>query len=248
MRINTNDVNFNSKIKLITPKTFNSLIAESNGYIEEVAYPWTIETLKTGKNLFTTKIMDCIAICLTNGKKSLLAHLGIRNREEAEKDSVNEFDINNIEKNLTQKVDFNDKNLHGIIFGGMQFYDNPSSGNTKQLNQIKNLFEKYKTPYSIIGARKDIHFFGKYSLLFNQDLDTLFITNTHFDSNGILGEHEHKEMELDKNNNVKYVVYDQVKSKFGWIDYIPRRVSTSIEEYFKSQFYQVQLNKKDSFE
>ena len=116
MRINTNSVSFNSKIKLITPSQFNKQLAELKEPAKEVTYPWTIETLRTGKNLFTTKIMDCIAVCLTNGKSSLLAHLGIRNKEQAKRDNVKEFDINNIENKLVQEFDFKDKNLHAIIF------------------------------------------------------------------------------------------------------------------------------------
>ena len=115
MRINTNGVCFNSKIKLITPSQFNKQLTEFIEPVKEVAYPWTIETLKTCNTLLTTKIMDCIAICLTNGKTSLLAHLGIRNREEAKRDNVKEFDIDNIENKLVQEFDFKDKNLHAII-------------------------------------------------------------------------------------------------------------------------------------
>ena len=248
MRINTNSVSFNSKIKLITPSQFNKQLTEFKEPAKEVTYPWTIETLKTGNTLFTTKILDCIAICLTNGKTSLLAHLGIRNREEAKRDNVKEFDIDNIENKIVQELDFKDKNLHAIIFGGMQCSDDPNSGNTPKLNQLKILFDKYKISYSIIGARKDVHFFGRYSLLFNQNEDTLYITNTHFNSDGICGKCNHKEMELNFDNKVDYNIYQKTFDNNGSASYHKKRVRTSIETYFKSQFRQVKLNKYDKFD
>ena len=247
MHICSNNVNFNSRIKIITPANFNKQVSNLNGTIQEVYYPWTIETLKCGKNLFTTQLMDCIAIFLTNGKNSLLAHLGIRNKTQAQRDNVKEFDINNIEEKLLTQFDFEDSNLHGIIFGGMQYNDDPTSGNTPQLSQIKNLLKKHKTPFSIIGARKNVHYFGEYSLLFNQNKDTLFITNTLFDSNGVSGNCNHKEMELNLESKVDYNVYKKMFNKEGLIYYKKRRIRTSFEEYFKSQFYQVHLNKIDTF-
>lgn len=248
MRIanNNNNISFNSKIKLLTSEQFNVILRENSSSLQKVDYPWTIETLKKGTLLYTDKIMDCIVLCLTNGVGSLLAHLGIRDKKRAQIDNVNEFNINNIEANLLNKFDLASNGIHGFIFGGMQIQEEPTAGNTPQLNLIKILFEKYKIPYSIIAARKDVHFFGRYSLLFNQKDDSLFITNNLFNSYGICGKQDFKEIELVDDNKVTYNIYEKNKDKHGYL-YKQKRVTTSIEDYFKSQFRQVKLNKYDRF-
>ena len=248
MKIITNDITFNSKIKLLNTEQFSTKLKDSASTLQKVDYPWTIETSKVGKNLYTDRIMDCIVIVLKNTKEALLAHLGIRNKEQAKKDNVKEFDINNIEEKLLNQINLKNKSLQGIIFGGIQLDDEPTTGNSPQLNQIKNLLKKYKIPFSIIGARKDVHFFGRYSLLFSQDDDTLYITNNLFNSKGISGPREYKEMELEKDNSISYVIYEKIKNKNNYFDYKEKRVNSSVKEYFESQFRQVELNNEDKIE
>ena len=207
MRISSDNINFTSKIKLISQDKFNNKIKAINKTTEQVTYPWTIETLKKGSNLFTTNVMDCIVICLTNGVNALMAHLGIRDREQASRDGVKEFNIDNIEYNLAKNIDLNDKKLHGFIFGGIQFLKDATSGNTPQLIQIKNLFKKYKIPYSIIAAKKDVHLFGKNSLLYSQNEDTLFITNNLFNYDNLSDKQNEKELEIIDDNIVEYNLY-----------------------------------------
>lgn len=245
MKIKTQDnLSFTSKIKFIDSQQFAKRLDTSAKNLEEVTYPWTIETLKKGEVLYTNKILDCIAICLTNGYNSLMAHLGIRNKKQAQQDGVKEFDINNIEQQLSKSIDLKDENLHGFILGGLQLKDDVNSGNTKQLDQIKTLFEKYKIPYSIIAARKDVHYFGRYSLLFNQNEDTLFVTNTLFDSYGLDGKKQ-KEM-FFLGDTIAYNTYTKFMDEKG-VNYRKTRIYSSVEKYFKNQFRQVQLNKIDQF-
>jgi len=98
MKISTNNIIFTSNIKLLNTEQFKKKLKEYSNGLQKVDYPWTIETLEKGKLLYTDRIMDCIALCLTNGMDSILAHLGIRDKKQAQIDNVNEFNINNIEQ------------------------------------------------------------------------------------------------------------------------------------------------------
>ena len=171
MDISINNISFRSKIKFIDSGQFKLRTKTLNFSKCEVAYPWTIETMKTGQKLYTTGIMDCIGVVATNGIESAMAHLATREGEAAEYDDVKPFDIKNIEQEFLSKFDLFDEDVHCFILGACE-------ANKKFLEQVKNFLEKYKKPYSILANRKDNYYNGAYSVLFDTPEDTLFISNT----------------------------------------------------------------------
>ncbi len=60
MKITNDNLSFQSRIKFINNKQFEDRIKNLNPKRHEVGWPWTADTMKLGKNLYTTKIMDCI--------------------------------------------------------------------------------------------------------------------------------------------------------------------------------------------
>ena len=111
--------------------------------------------------------------------------------------------------------------------------------NINKLNKIKKIFEKNQIPYSIIGARRDVQYFGEYSLLYDNKTDTIFISNSLSSSSG--SNEKPKEIEVF-DNKVVYHTPASIKTGFKRPE-----VTGSSEDFFKSQFRQVSLCKFDKF-
>lgn len=247
MQVTNDNINFQSKIKFVSEPQFDKVWMKSPDKTKFVSYPWTIETLQKGyKNLFTREICDCIAGFITNGKENLMFHLMTRNKKQAKKDKVKPFDINNIEEQIKQSINLKDKNTHAIILGGLKSTDKDLD-NHDCFNQIVKLFGKYQIPCSIFGPRKDLPLpgFGEYSMLYTQDNDTLWITNSKTESiyNG-----EHL-IEV-KNNGIIYNLYETINENSDLYNRLynsKTRVKTGAEEFFKSRFEEVKLCNLDEF-
>lgn len=242
MKIQTNSVNFQSKIKLVDMAAFNAKTKALNPKKHEVGYPWTPETMKKGKNLFTTQIMDCIAGGIVDNGKVAMFHLCTRHQKDAKKTRQKGFSIKEIERRILERVNLENENLHAFILGGFHTREN-SKYNVNKLNKIKNVFEKHKIPYSILGARRDVHYFGRYSLLFDNKEDTWYVANALSNSRGPNG--DGAELEVLE-NSVNYHTYEQKYDKYG-VRYDRKKHSGSAEDFLRSQFRQVVLCKFDSF-
>jgi len=141
MHIDSTSISFKSTIKLITPQEFKSLTKHLNPKRHEVGWPWTADTMKKGKNLFTTDIMDCIAGGIVDGGKVTMFHLGIYNQHKAKMKHQKGFSIENFKRRILEKINLNNENLHGIIIGGFQQSPNDKY-NVNTLNKIIKFYEE----------------------------------------------------------------------------------------------------------
>ncbi|MBR1775560.1 hypothetical protein IJ750_00605 [bacterium] len=240
MFINSDSTGFQSKIKFINYSEFLEKTKNLNPKKHQVGYPWQPFSRKNGKNLYTTGIQDCIAIGLVDGKKSTLFHICTAKHGEAKKLNLKGFDIKQIEHRILESVDLTSKNLHAIILGGHQIKD-ASKYNVKHLNKIKKILDDNKIPYSIFGARRDVHCFGKYSMLYSTKEDTWYISNnlTNRSALGGMG----KEIEA-LGDIVRYNTYRRIDTPRG-VQYNRTRKATGVLDFFESQFRQVSVSKFD---
>ncbi len=239
MRNYNSEINFQSRIKLINQNVFNDKIKNLNPKKHKVGYPWTPDTMKRGKNLYTTEILDCIAGGVVDDGRVTMFHLGCWSQRQAKQGHQKGFDIKNIERRILEKINLANENLHAFIIGGFQF-EPDSKYNYNKLKKIKNIFEKNNIPYSIFGGQRDVHYFGRYSIFFDNKQDTLFIANNHTNHLDCNGKNE-KEMEV-LGNLVTYHTYKKEPTGYKRI-----RHKTGILEFFKSQFREVSLCKIDEF-
>ena len=236
MKIENNKVSFLSKIKFVDYKTFKTKTAHLNPRRHEVGWPWSADTMKTGKNLFTTDIMDCIAVGIKDGSKFELGHLATFTKGEAKKCNQKGFQIENVKRRLLENINLDNENLHGFILGGLQ--EKPDSKyNVNKLNKIKQIFEENKIPYTIFGARKGAVCLGKYSLLYSNKEDTLYISNNLADIKTRI----RRKPPIDvKENSIEFNTFKKEYDENG-AKYVCTRKETGTEEFFKSQFRQVNI-------
>lgn len=243
MKINSDNQTFTSRIKFVNYPVLNDKIKHLNPKKHEVGYPWNEDTMKKGKNLFTTSIMDCIAGGVIDNNSVTMFHLCTLNQAKAKQHRLKGFSIKTFERRLLEKIDLTKDNLHGFILGGFQMEEN-SKYNAAILKKIKKIFNENQIPYSIFGARKDVHFFGRYAALYNNKEDTLYISNTLAGSRGING--RGKELDVLTDNKLLYHTYTKIRGKYG-VDYIREEHTGTAEDFLKSQFREVSVCKLDKF-
>lgn len=243
MKINSDNQTFTSRIKFVDYQIFKNEISRLNPKKYEVGYPWNADTMKKGKNLYTTSIMDCIAGGVIDDNSITMFHLCTLNRAKAKQHRLKGFSIDNFERRLLEKIDLAKDNLHGFILGGFQMEEN-SKYNVRILKKIKNVFEENQIPYSIFGARRDVHFFGKYAAMYKNKTDTLYISNSLAGSRGLNG--KGKELDVLGDNKLLYHTYTKTRGKYG-VDYIREEHIGTTEDFLKSQFREVSLSKLDKF-
>lgn len=241
MKITNDNLSFQSRIKFINNKQFEDRIKNLNPKRHEVGWPWTADTMKLGKNLYTTKIMDCITGGVVDGKRIAMFHLGIYNQNKARKYNQKGLDIENIKRRILEKINLNNEDLHGIILGGFQL-EPTDKYNVNVLNKIRKFFDEYHIPYTIFGARKDVHYFGEYSLFYSGKEDTFYITNNLVGTRALSG----KGFEIDiQDNSIAYNTYEKTRDKYG-VKYKCIRNVTDTIKFFESQFRQVSVSKTDT--
>ncbi len=243
MKANSANPSFKSRIKFVDYQVFKEKIGHLNPKKHEVGYPWNADTMKKGKNLFTTSVMDCIAGGIIDNNSVTMFHLCTLNQAKAKQYHLKGFDIKNFERRLLDKIDLAKENLHGFILGGFQMEEN-SKYNVFKLRKIKQIFEKNQIPYSIFGARRDVHFFGNYAVLYNNKEDTLYISNTLAGSRGLNG--KGKELEVLDDNRLLYHTYTKTRGRYG-VDYIRKEHTGTAEDFLKSQFRDVNVCGLDCF-
>ena len=236
MKIQNNNISFQSKIKFIDYKTFKTKTTHLNPKRHEVGWPWTADTMKMGKNLFTTGIMDCIAVGIKDGNRFKLGHLATFTKGEAKKSNQKGFQIENVKRRLLENINLENENLHGFILGGYQAKPE-SKYNVNKLNKIKQIFEENNIPYTIFGARKGALPLGKYSLFYSNKEDTLYISNNLADVKTRI----RRKPAIDvKENSIEFNTFKKEYDENG-AKYICTRKESGIEDFFKSQFRQVSI-------
>ena len=138
MKANSANPSFKSRIKFVDYQVFKEKIGHLNPKKHEVGYPWNADTMKKGKNLFTTSVMDCIAGWIIDNNSVTMFHLCTLNQAKAKQYHLKGFDIKNFERRLLDKIDLAKENLHGFILGGFQMEEN-SKYNVFKLRKIKQI-------------------------------------------------------------------------------------------------------------
>jgi len=241
MNISNDNISFGIKIKVIKQSEFKNKTRNLNKKKHYVGWPWTADTLKKGKKIYTDKDTDCIVVCLKDGINYKLAHLGIYNQKKAKNNHQKGFSIDNTERRLFEGINLENENLHGYIMGGFQY-------NKKITEKIKKLFEKRNIPYTIFATRKDVHYYGKYSYYFNNKEDTLYITNNLTEAEALQWNKElprPKEVSVVECNGKTKIIYNTYKKSDIGYDF-KRKIGTT-EGFLKDQFEEVTLSKYDYF-
>ena len=241
MKIENTGVSFQSKIKFIDSKTFKKKIKGLNPKKHEVGYPWTADTMKTGKNLYTTGIIDCIAVIIKDGGKTKLGHLATYKHRDSKQIHQKGFSIKKVKRRLLENINLDNKDLHGYIIGGFQLKPD-GKDNVKQLTQIQQFFEENIIPCTILGARKDAPHIGRISLFFSNKEDTLYISNSLADKKTNI---RRKPVIEIKENSIEYDTYEESKDNIDTTRKRIRKVSGT-EEFFKSIFRRVSICKADT--
>ena len=243
MKISDNKVSFGTKIKFIDASSFSKKVHRLNPKHHKVDYPWTPDTMKTGKKLYTDRIMDCIKITAIDGKRSKMAHICTWSHGSAKQKKQKGFSLKEFERRFFEKLNPESEDLHVIILGGFLKKED-YKGNEKKLKQILHVFDKRKIPYSIMAGRNDVHYYGKYSTLYENKSNTLYITND-LTNTPRLNTREGLEVEI-KDDKIEYNEYIAHKTKIG-TQYETVRKSGSLEDYLNNQFKYVKLSKFDEW-
>lgn len=248
----TDNITFQSKIKLISQQEFAEKVIKLNPKKHYVGYPWQPSGIKTGKNLYTTDILDCICIGITSGKKVSLMHVRTRKnsiverneqkKSDTKKERQKGFDIEQVKRRILDSINLESENVHAFIFGGIQLLKS-SKYNIKELNKIKSIFDENQIPCSIIGAKKMNFIPRQYSLFYSTKEDTWFIANKYVDK--VTEYAEDDEITFD-GDNVSYSLYHANPIKNSRKN-CKQRFTTSVQDFFRNQFRQVKLCAFDEF-
>lgn len=104
--------------------------------------------------------------------------------------------------------------------------------------------KKNQIPYSIFGARRDVHYFGHYAAWYNNKEDTIYISNTLTGGRGLNGKGQ--ELKVLDNNQLLYRTYTKIRGKYR-VDYVRKEYTGTTEDFLKSQFKEVSLCQLDNF-
>ena len=121
MQISNDKTGFQSNIKFIDSAQFTQKVANLNKKRHKEGYPWTPETMKTGKNLYTTEIMDCIAGGVIDNGKVTMFHLCTRSQASAKRTHQKGFTIKNFEFLQTRDIPNFPKSMEEF-----NFWDSPA--------------------------------------------------------------------------------------------------------------------------
>ena len=231
---------FKSKIKIVTPTDFKEMTKHLNPKKHEVPYPWQPENMKTGKRLFTTKIMDCISGLVFDNQTAKMFHLVTLSRGSAKEHKSKGFNIKKIQYKLFEGINTADENAHAFILGGFKCNPQKSKYNWTRMDKIKKIFKQNGIPYTILGGRKDVHFYGTFSIMYRKKEDTIYITNNLIDYVGF--GHDDPETHLYENGQMLFHTYKKVPHT-----YLRESHIGSVEDYMKSQFHEVKLSEFDEW-
>jgi len=243
MNINNDNISFGEKIKFIKQSEFKEKVKGLSKKKHYVGWPWTADTLKTGKNLYTDEDTDCLVVAIKNGSKYKLAHLGIYNQKKARNNNQKGFCIENVKRRLLDGLNLENENLHAYIMGGFQY-------NKKITEKLKNFFDDLKIPYTEFTTRKDVHYYGKYSYFFSNKDDTVYITTNLTESEALQWDKElprPKEVAVLNIKDKTKIIYNTYKKNTENFGYDFKRNYGDTKDFLESQFENVKLSKFDNF-
>ena len=116
------EISFTSKIVPMYWQDFNK-VTSSFCRDNLVDYPWTINSSRVAKDVFTHRICDCTSCLITDGDNAVLMHLIPSNKSNHHFRDVLNF--------LRNNIDLKNKNLQAVLVG---------SKNTKPSQDIWNKF------------------------------------------------------------------------------------------------------------
>lgn len=136
-------VSFTSNIRLASANRFAKEI-ESLTLKEAVSPPWTANEIVVGPRAYTTKIYDCIAGGITDGKKVLMFHLCPTYEQNA--------DFSIIEQAILEKFGGKIDGLKGLLLGNKSKF----RASNDLFDKLKGFMEGHKIDFSTIkGVKKD---------------------------------------------------------------------------------------------
>ena len=187
-------VSFKSNIRLASANRFAKEIAGMS-LKNAVSSPWTAKEMVVGQKAYTTRIYDCLAGGITDGKKVVMFHICPTYEENK--------DFSTIERTILENFNEKTAGLRGVIVGNKPEHAESNS----LLENFRTFMKKNNIDFSLIrGVKKD----DESSILFDVNTDTWTITNTYLAREvkkgtkflrGIL-ERSFKEVNLSKNDKL----------------------------------------------
>ena len=172
MNIKNDNISFGENIKFIKQSEFKDLVKDLNKKKHYIGLPWTADSLKIGKNLYTDKNTACIIVAVKDGSNYKLSHLcTYKSTDKLSKKRLQRFDFEDAKRRILDGLNLENEDLHAYIFGGFPF-------NEKITCKIKKFFEGLKIPFTELTTRKDTYHAGCYSYLFSNKDNTIYITNS----------------------------------------------------------------------
>lgn len=238
MNIRNDNISFGENIKFIKQSEFKQKVKSLNKKKHYVGLPWTADSLKEGKIIYTDTNTACIIVAIKDGSKYKLSHLcTYKSTDKLSKKRLQRFDFEDAKRRIIDGLNLENNNLHAYIFGGFPF-------NKKVVNKIKKFFEDLKIPFTELTIRKDTYHVGIYSYLLNNKEDTIYITNSSTGAYAFQWDEN-----LSRPNEVNLIkdkiVYNTYEKKEEGYNF--KRQIGSIKDYFESQFENVKLSKFDKF-
>ena len=138
--------------------------------------------------------------------------------------------------------------MHSFLIGGFGHPEKSSIDNTNQFNHLKGISEKYGIPCTTIGLRKDVHYYGHYGVYYNNDADTLYLTNTLTESDRRYNFEDKIIHEIEVvDDRIAYGVYKKIPNEIcGWI-YGKEFKKSDLETFLKHEFEDVSLSALDQW-
>lgn len=131
------NLSFARGIKITSPVKFNEY-AEKIGKNFSVNSPWTEREILRAESAYTTRIYDCTAGGITDGKDVVMFHIC--------PDYVDPKDFGRIEKVLLKKLDINNPDLKGFLIGSCDFF-----GKSRELfKHFEDFMKANKIKYSAL--------------------------------------------------------------------------------------------------
>lgn len=157
------NISFTSRITPVTLPEFKNI--QNTLYKRSVNFPWTHNLTVKDKAVFTNGIQDCCAGGITDGQNVVLFHLSPDRNENA--------DFAQVKKTLEALIDFNNKELCGILVGSKCYFRKSK----KLFKNLENFMKEYNIPYSSFKNKIS----GSTDIMYLAENDKWYITNQYID-------------------------------------------------------------------
>lgn len=154
------DVSFKAKIRPVTVSEFTKSRMLT---LHKVDYPWTAKETVKAKKAYTTDIYDCTAggIVDKHNKNVVMFHICPTQKEN--------FNFDNIEKQIMELVDKGSSDLSGFLVGSLDLFRDSSMMFKKLHRMLKN----HNIQTTILRGTKE----ERTDILYNAQKDEWLVTN-----------------------------------------------------------------------